>query len=60
MVIGRIGDCAAAYNANLVRKAERQAQEMRKERIEPKFFAVGRKALGTFQAQHGAADREAR
>ncbi len=37
------------YNANLIRKAEEQAGEMRKEGIEPVIFAVGRKALDHFK-----------
>jgi F-type H+-transporting ATPase subunit gamma len=37
------------YNANLIRKAEEQGEEMRKEGIEPVFFAVGRKALDHFK-----------
>lgn len=37
------------YNANLIRKAEEQANEMRQEGIEPVIFAVGRKALDHFK-----------
>ena len=37
------------YNANLIRQAEEQADEMRKEGIEPAFFAVGRKAVDHFK-----------
>ncbi|HEY2107590.1 MAG TPA: ATP synthase F1 subunit gamma [Candidatus Binataceae bacterium] len=37
------------YNANLLRHAEEQADEMRKEGLEPTFFAVGRKAVEHFK-----------
>ena len=37
------------YNANLIRQAEQQAEEMRTEGREPVFFAVGRKALEHFK-----------
>jgi F-type H+-transporting ATPase subunit gamma len=41
------------YNANLLRHAEEQADEMRKEGIEPVFFAVGRKAVDHFKRSGG-------
>jgi F-type H+-transporting ATPase subunit gamma len=37
------------YNANLIRQAEEQAEAMRKEGLEPAFFAVGRKAAEHFK-----------
>ncbi len=37
------------YNANLIRQAEEQAEAMRKEGLEPMFFAVGRKAVEHFK-----------
>jgi F-type H+-transporting ATPase subunit gamma len=41
------------YNANLLRHAEEQADGMRKEGIEPVFFAVGRKAVEHFKRTGG-------
>jgi F-type H+-transporting ATPase subunit gamma len=43
-----------AYNSNLLRFAERQAQELRGNGLEPKFFAVGRKALDHFKRTNAA------
>ncbi len=37
------------YNANLLRHAEEQADEMRSQGIEPTFFAIGRKAVDHFK-----------
>jgi F-type H+-transporting ATPase subunit gamma len=37
------------YNANMLRHAEEQAEEMRKQGLEPQFFAVGRKAVEHFK-----------
>jgi F-type H+-transporting ATPase subunit gamma len=37
------------YNANLLRQAEEQADELRHEGVEPVFFAVGRKAVEHFK-----------
>jgi F-type H+-transporting ATPase subunit gamma len=37
------------YNANLLREAEQTAERMRKEGLEPSFFAVGRKAAEHFK-----------
>jgi len=37
------------YNANLIRQAEEQAEAMRKQGLEPAFFAVGRKAVEHFK-----------
>jgi F-type H+-transporting ATPase subunit gamma len=37
------------YNANLLRHAEEQAEEMRREGLQPAFFAVGRKAVEHFK-----------
>jgi F-type H+-transporting ATPase subunit gamma len=37
------------YNANLIRHAEEQAEEMRRQGLEPSFFAVGRKAVDHFK-----------
>jgi F-type H+-transporting ATPase subunit gamma len=37
------------YNANMLRHAEEQAEEARKQGLEPTFFAVGRKAVDHFK-----------
>jgi|SRR5579885_1367078 len=37
------------YNANLLRHAEETADQLRKQGMEPSFFAVGRKALDHFK-----------
>lgn len=37
------------YNANLLRRAEEQADEMRAEGLHPTFFAIGRKAVEHFK-----------
>jgi F-type H+-transporting ATPase subunit gamma len=37
------------YNANLLRQAEEHGAEMRKQGLEPVFFAVGRKAVDHFK-----------
>ncbi len=41
------------YNANLLRHAEEQADEARKQGLEPVFFAVGRKAVDHFKRSGG-------
>lgn len=37
------------YNSNLIRMAEQVAEQARRERLKPRFFAVGRRALDHFR-----------
>ncbi|HZP46565.1 MAG TPA: ATP synthase F1 subunit gamma [Candidatus Binataceae bacterium] len=46
------------YNANLIRAAESEAQRLRAAQSEPRFFAVGRKALDHFRRYHYPLDGE--
>jgi F-type H+-transporting ATPase subunit gamma len=46
------------YNANLLRMAEETARKSAAAGLEPKFFAIGRKALDHFRRTHAAVDGE--
>jgi F-type H+-transporting ATPase subunit gamma len=49
VVISSDRGLCGGYNANLLRRAEDQAAEQRREGLEPAFFAVGRKAVEHFK-----------
>lgn len=49
VVVGSDRGLCGAYNANLMKAAEQQARTMRRNGLEPQFFAVGRKAADHFR-----------
>lgn len=49
MLIGSDRGLCGGYNANLIRKAEEEARRRRREGLEVKYFAVGRKVADHFK-----------
>lgn len=49
MVVASDRGLCGAYNSNLIRMAEQVAEQVRRDRREPRFFAVGRRAADHFR-----------
>jgi F-type H+-transporting ATPase subunit gamma len=54
VLVGSDRGFCGGYNANLIKFADRQAEQLRVDGMEPKFFAIGRKIVDHFKRAHVA------
>src|SRR5690348_8594330 len=52
VIVGSDRGFCGGYNANLLKFAERQAEQLRGGGLEPQYFAVGRKVVEHFKRNH--------